>query len=447
MRLQIALLALGLGVGVAGAKDIYVSRNGKNSNDGTKEAPLKSLWKAMGMLEPGDAIHVSEGEYPGRGKSGVMPPCEVTNVTIEGGWKDDWSERDPFKYLSIISPPGDTQGAGTEVFQFMRSDNKLGNITLDGFCIDRGPHNYYSSEGEVGANKQIEGHVDTSAWGYRAMNRKKSGSDPTIEIIARDGNVTVRNMILVNNPWWGISVKGGGDGEIRIENNLILISQGRGIEAITGGGWGNPKWVIRNNTVMFNHTLASTEGRALSADPRKGYGTYLVENNVFAYSDGGGITVKFGAEMLTLKNNLFYFNRRGDMCEGGSPLCNAPDFEDELECDNEGNVRELPKATAKVDQAWFDRWSIGGPDRMAGELNTWEELKAAREAVGLTAEFKLIGYDEAYPDYKSLPDGRPNYGMSRYPHPMKKGELIDWQSVLGIVGADEGRGIQPYSAE
>ena len=90
--------------------------------------------------------------------------------------------------------------------------------------------------------------------------------------------------------------------------------QGRGIEAITGGGWGQPNWVIRNNTVAFNYSLGSTEGRALSLDPRKSNGKYLVENNVLAFSDGSGVANKFGAkgDWVTVTGYKLYFNRRGD---------------------------------------------------------------------------------------------------------------------------------------
>lgn len=430
------------------AKDIYVSKEtGSNSNPGTKEAPKKLLWRVIGELAEGDRVLVAEGIYHGRGKSGVMPRCAVSNVTLEGGWKADFSERDPFRYLTVIAPPPDKQGAGTFVLDFQSPTNKLEGITIDGFCIDRGPHNYYYGEGEPGANKAIEGHQDNTCWGYRALNRKKSGSDPTINILGRGGSFTVRNCLLINNPWWGIYVKGGGEGEITIENNLVLVSQGRGIEAITGGGWGKPTWVIRNNTVMFNHSLKTTEGRALSSDPRKGYGRYVVERNVFAYSDGGGITVKFNAEgdALALNNNLFFFNRRGDFCVGGSGLCVADDFEDELLCDNADNIHACPKTTAKIAAPWLDRWSMRSfVDMLAGEFNTWEKLEEARAVHGL-GPYRIPGYDQTYADYGSLPDMRNNYDMSRYPRPMKKGEEIDWMTaVIPIVGAEGEWGIQRF---
>ena len=48
MRKLVFFAAMMLGVTSLCAKDIYVSlETGKNKNEGTKEAPLKNLWKAL----------------------------------------------------------------------------------------------------------------------------------------------------------------------------------------------------------------------------------------------------------------------------------------------------------------------------------------------------------------------------------------------------------------
>ncbi len=431
-------------IGNAFAADIYVSKTtGKNKNPGTKEAPKKLIWKVMKKLKAGDKVHVAEGTYFGQKKSGLLPGLRAKNILIEGGWKVDFTERNPFVYLTIIGSKPTLQPPTGMVFRFEDSEN----VTIDGFLIDRGIGNYYYSDGEPGANKSIEGHVKDSAFGYRAINRKKSGSDPTIMMMGK--GLTVRNMILINNPWWGIYIKGGGENEITIENNLILITQGRGIEAITGGGWGKPKWIIKNNTVAFNHTLKTTEGRALSIDPRKSMGSYVVENNVFAYSDGSGVSVKFGAEdeTLAMNNNKFYFNRRADFGKGGSGVSNADEFEDELEIETEGNVHELPGFLAKSSKLWFDRYSSREfTNMLAGQFNKWEELAASRGVFGLK-EYNIPGYDKTFATYKNLPSSRNNYDMSRYPQPLKLGEEVDWASILPIIGADGEMGIQPYKAK
>lgn len=434
--------------GAASAKDIYVSiETGSNSNPGTKDAPQKLLWKVMKNLADGDQVHVAEGWYMGQSKSGKMPKCENSNVTIEGGWNKDFSERNPFKYFTMIAPPADRQGAGGEIFAWESPTGKIDNVTIDGFLIDRGGHNYYFADGEPGARKRIEGHFDNSCWGYRSMNKGKSGSDPTIELIGR-GSFTVRNCVLLNNAWWGIYIKAGGTGAVTIENNLIFISQGRGIEAICGGGWGKPSFVIRNNTVIFNNTLKTTEGRALSIDPRKGYGNYVIEKNVLAWSDGGGITYKFKADNVTLNENKFFMNRRGDVCLGGSAVANAGDFEDELEFSNEGNVHEMPGLIQKIHVGWIDRYSSReDPSIVAGEYVSEADLMATRAALGLK-EYHIPGYDKTFASYKDLPSSRNNYSMSRYPFPFKKGDVLNWAKyVMHLIGAEGAFGVQPFEGK
>ena len=427
------------------ARDIYVSsETGQNDAAGTKEAPKKLLWKVLSELQPGDHIFVAEGRQEGQTKSGLMPKIAASNVIIEGGWKKDFSERDPFKYLSAIGAPDDQQGSSGTVFHFEGAKG-IDQVTLDGFLIDRGNTNSYFSNGEPGANKAIEGHVDNSPWGYRELNRKTSGSDPAVAFLGT-GACTIRNLILLNCPWWGIYVKAG-KGTITIENNLILVSQGRGIEAIPGSGWGPGTWVIKNNTVAFNHSLKSTEGRALSIDPRGS--TFTVEANVLAFSDGCGVDTKFAVkgDALVLKDNLFYFNRRGDAGFADEKGSNAKDFDDNLQFKCAGNVHELPKFLAKSAKEWFDRYSSREfVDMLAGNFNKEEELMAARGAFDLK-EYVIPGYKDTYASYKKLPQRRNNYDMSRYPHPMKKAEGIDWAAaVLPILGADGARGVQPFKA-
>ena len=424
------------------AKDIYVSSTtGDNSGDGSKEKPIKLLWKAMGKVAAGDTLHVAEGVYPGQKKSGVMPKIEVPQLKILGGYKADWSVRQPFEHLSIIAGAADRQADTKEVFFFEDSQTKDVSITIDGFCIDRGPGNYYSGAGPGGPT-MIEGHVDTSAWGYQAINKKKSGSDPAIELLGK-GSFTVRNMLIVNNPWWGISIKAGGTGEVLVENNLILGYQGRGMEIITGGGWGKPTYIIRNNTIAFGTHM---EGRALSLDPRDGYATkYVVENNVLCGGYQSGIMTKFGAALLTLNNNLFFGFRGADVGDGGSAKCNVAEFEDELEFPNAGNVHEAPKFLAKLSQAWIDRWSQW--KALADtEYFTSDEMMAARKVAGLGAYELPFFPGKTYAGYAELPSGRINFDMSRYPQSFKQGEGdLDWKAtVLPMIGADGARGVQPF---
>lgn len=70
-KLMLALAVATVSASVSAA-DLYVSvETGKNKNAGTKEAPLKNLWKALEQAADGDTIHLAEGVYPGKGAQNI----------------------------------------------------------------------------------------------------------------------------------------------------------------------------------------------------------------------------------------------------------------------------------------------------------------------------------------------------------------------------------------
>lgn len=429
-------------------KNLYVCREtGSKKGPGTKEEPFKLLWQVINKLEDNTALHIAEGRYWGQGKKGIMPAINgLSNISIIGGYKPDFSSRNPFENLTIIGTDGQVSAPPTDTVIKINCDKREpGTITIDGICIDRGEYGVYYGEGPPGAEKKIEGYKDCTYNGYGQLNRKMSGSSPTIEVLSNTNGITIKNCLLINNMWWGIYAKAGGP--VLIENNLIFISQGRAIEAL--GAWGSPKFTIKNNTIVFGNSLKTTEGRAISANPSKTY-TYVIEANVIAFNDGGGVTTKFAAgDGIEINNNKFWFNRRADFNEkAGTGTANADSFEDDLEFDAEDNIHELPKFLEKIKEIgkdWFDRYSQNGfVDMVAGDFNSVDDLMKSREVFGLK-EYNLVGYKEPYGTYSDLPSNRPSWNMSRYPTPMKVGELMDWKvAIIPIIGADGDKGIQPF---
>lgn len=426
--------------------EYYVSAQAAQHGSGDSPTnPMKFLWKAVSTLKDGDTLHIAEGRYSGQGNVGVLPKITVKDVSLIGGYSADFSARDPFKHLTIIGAPLNQEKSlsTNSVIHIEPTQNGSKKITIDGLCIDRGEACIYFSEGPPGPNHKIPGHFDCTCFGWGSINRKMSGSCPTIAVLSRYGEVTVRNCLLINNPWWGIYIKVG-EGNHVVENNLILSYQGRGIEAIPGGGWGKPTITIKNNTIMFGHNI---EGRALSIDPKKDNGTVEIVNNVLAWNDEGGITSKFQpAETLLMKDNLFYLNVSGDFNIAGKGIANAHDFDAHLMCKVEGNIHQIPNIISALAPAWLDRESASEYTNLIGNgFSTDDEIQACRKAVGL-GDYELPGYDKKYPNYASLPKARPGSNMTRYPHPMKKGEVMDWSSVLVAIGKDAPRGICPVDA-
>ena len=129
---------------VAGAADIYVSlETGKNKNDGTKEAPLKNLWKALEKADDGDTIHLAGGIYPGKMKQNWFLIDKA--VSILGGYSKDFAERRPLEHKTMfqaVNENNDKKGAGLGVFtiDFTKRPKHPDGVDMkfDGLIFDEG---------------------------------------------------------------------------------------------------------------------------------------------------------------------------------------------------------------------------------------------------------------------------------------------------------------------
>ena len=148
-----------------GAADIYVSlETGKNKNEGTKEAPLKNLWKALEKAEDGDTIHLAEGVYPGKMKQNWFLIDKA--VSVLGGYSKDFAERKPLEHKTMfqaLNENNDKKGSGLGVFTIdftKRQGNHPQNVDMkfDGLVFDEGfANSYHETKGKP------EG-FDTGMW-------------------------------------------------------------------------------------------------------------------------------------------------------------------------------------------------------------------------------------------------------------------------------------------
>src|ERR1039458_7137894 len=70
MKHSITLILLALLTHAASAKELHVSVNGNDNNDGSSSKPYKTISAAARVAQPGDVITVHEGTYRER----VTPP-------------------------------------------------------------------------------------------------------------------------------------------------------------------------------------------------------------------------------------------------------------------------------------------------------------------------------------------------------------------------------------
>ena len=164
------------------AADIYVSLDtGKNKNAGTKEAPLKNLWKALENANDGDTIHLAEGIYPGKMKQNWFLVDKA--VSILGGYSKDFAERKPLAHKTMfqaLNENNDKKGTGLGVFTIdftkRQGSHPQGvDMKFDGLIFDEGfANSYHETKGKP------EG-FDTGMWleGPAWTRRATSSRPPT----------------------------------------------------------------------------------------------------------------------------------------------------------------------------------------------------------------------------------------------------------------------------
>ena len=127
-----------------GTKTIYVSANkGSNRNDGSKSSPLKDLQRAVDDAPEGAVILVAQGNYLGKLDAGYISIKKY--ISIVGGYSDDFSERDPLKYRTMIQPGSAAGGTNANygLLDIYVRGKRTGVILIDGMILDKGQMNKY----------------------------------------------------------------------------------------------------------------------------------------------------------------------------------------------------------------------------------------------------------------------------------------------------------------
>jgi hypothetical protein len=295
----------------------YIRPDGRGK-EGTKDAPAKDLAAIAMQLKAGDIVHIAGGIYTSK----VDQSSDVLSVPISiiGGYSPDFKSRDPWgEFKTVFSGTNDiSRGLTTERIGILTDKgfkDWKGEIVIDGIIVDNGNRNYYS---------------DAKEEFIRRKGSPEKGMNPTPNtpgIKVRTGSSTkviIKNCIVANTaPTQGaIDVQVGKDGSALIENNLIVNNTGQGImcKSLHHGTTGHPSYIVRRNTIMFTwkyDPIASHGGNSLMFDDAL---TIVAENNVFAFSDYGGVNNTKQCKFVTLKNNLFVGHKAYDYLEFGTSM-------------------------------------------------------------------------------------------------------------------------------
>ena len=290
-RLALTLVLVLSFASFAVAADIWV-KAGANGKGKSKSKPLGYLWKAVDKAKRGDVIHVAQGTYNGKGGSGHFT-VKSPNLCLVGGYNDDFSKRNPFKYFTILERAKDYRGDWTglpEAIIAGDSDDHS-NLTVDGFLLNGESRNKYTP---AKTKILIKGCYKGCLFQTRCKNTR------------------LLNSILLNPCGKGIYCTWQGD-KNEISNCFILNTMYCGIS--TRSAQPDSKILIKNNVICFSWFYPGMGGSIGIFVGRQGQ--TIIKNNFigFLQGEGGegglGVSNTFGNEDTIMQNNVFF------SCTGG----------------------------------------------------------------------------------------------------------------------------------
>ena len=246
---------------------LWVSEDGRDTNNGSKEAPFGTIQAAADAATPGTAIMVKAGAYN-------------ENVKVRTSGTEDAP-------IWIVSADGDQAATITPISESISTVHGRGvdNVVISGFQIDGAENQHGIEFTQAGHdyhnwvnNIVIENNhiVSTGLDGIKLAqtnnvevtgNKILGGREEAIDLVTVNHAVISGNEIDGLDGRSGITVKGGSE-DIVIEKNAITNV---GADGITIGGWTDESLLDRlslefqaKDVVVQENLIQSVEKRAIN---------------------------------------------------------------------------------------------------------------------------------------------------------------------------------------
>jgi hypothetical protein len=256
-----------------------------STGNGSRDSPFKDPWQALDVAKSGDAIHVTEGEYFGKFKSGTWT-IKIPYLSLIGGYDRDFTERDPWRHPTRLGYSPGTSTGGSQPYIVGEEDHT--GFIFDGFVLDGRDVNPLDSNGNLA---------------YRFPERE------LLTVYSPDA--IVRNCILVNAGGPAIRACGG---NTHIENNIVFNCNYYSIDISRRP---DSPFIIRNNTILFTwHASREGGSRPGGSAIWTCQGTlFELDNNIIGYADGQGVAGATEPKRLKIVNNAFTHNRSANFTD------------------------------------------------------------------------------------------------------------------------------------
>ncbi|MBX5484255.1 MAG: hypothetical protein IRZ16_20720 [Myxococcaceae bacterium] len=333
-------------------RDWFV-RAGSRGGDGSREKPFKDPWQALEKVQAGDSVHVAEGEYYGKLKTGRWT-INKPYVALIGGYDSQFRERNPWKHPTRLFSPESYKGR-RDGYVIQGEDDHTGTI-IDGFVFDRATDNRYKPNGDLDPNE----------------------SEKMEHLWLAKPNCIVRNNLFINGAEGAIRIGNGNT----MENNIILNHWSHAVRVQRA--FGNAPFVFRNNTVAFVWDRQfgvphRSTGFLLSIDNGV---SAVIDNNIFEFADNNAIMLMADPADIVFTNNTFAHNLWSNL----KWTKNETTVDDKTfgmlkdlrfkKC--EGN--QVISANLKIDEKWFDTY-LNRTAYVPGKV-TMDEWNQLREILG-----------------------------------------------------------------
>lgn len=327
----------------SGSGEIYVSKQGSDSNSGTQTSPLLTISKAAEIAKPGDSIIIREGTY----REYVNPPA--------GGLSD-------MQRITFTSKENETVfiKGSEQIESWVKSENGLWSVSLDSsffngynpyvLKVDGDFQNYgqwhhrgdvYLNNSTLSERKDLNEVKNTPyTWftntdGSNTNIYANFGSDdPNKELTevnvrelifyATDAEVdyiTINGLRFLHAaPNWQAPNTGDADPNRLLQVGAVGSNMGKG-------------WIIENSEVSHSKTagimFGENEGDEASFLDISQFGDHIIRNNIISKNGQYGIAGQKGISRTTIEGNriedINYRNEFGGYEPAGIKIWNSSD--------------------------------------------------------------------------------------------------------------------------
>ena len=333
-------------------RDWFV-RAGSLGGNGSKEKPFRDPFQALDKCEMGDSIHVTEGDYFGKLKTGVWR-IDTTHIALIGGYDKEFKERNPWTHPTLLYCPEDYKGR--RGYPMIEGVDDHSGAVIDGFIFDKRSNNVWKPSGDIDYDN----------------------SDKSEDVTLNRPGCVVRNCVFLNGVAGALRAANG----MIIENNIFINHYSQTVRIM--GGHTNVPAVFRNNTLLFSWEIRFGEGRGRNGHLLRleGEARAVVENNIFEFADNDAIQLAVDPQETVLTNNVFSHNlwshvhrTSNSMVVDGSNWKQLPDLGFKKA---EGN--EILTAGLPLDEKWFTVY-LGRTAYVPGKV-TMDDWNQVREILG-----------------------------------------------------------------